>query len=58
LRLSHLAPFLRRLAGMPDYQAYREHMRVRHPGCRVLSEREYFDDFLNARYGSGVSRCC
>lgn len=49
---------LKRLFGMPDYQAYRDHMGARHPGCPILSEREFFEDYLTARYGSGVSRCC
>jgi len=27
-------------------------------GCRVLSEREYYEQYLNTRYGNGGSRCC
>jgi uncharacterized short protein YbdD (DUF466 family) len=48
----------KRVAGMPDYPGYLAHMRERHPECPALSEREYFDAHLQARYGSGVSRCC
>ena len=48
----------KRVAGMPDYPGYLQHMTDRHPGCAVLSEREFFDAQLNARYGNGASRCC
>jgi uncharacterized short protein YbdD (DUF466 family) len=48
----------KRVAGMPDYPGYLAHMRERHPECPVLSEREYFEEHVQVRYGSGVSRCC
>ena len=44
--------------GMPDYPAYCRHLRARHPDQPVLSEREFFDQFLRARYGDGPTRCC
>jgi uncharacterized short protein YbdD (DUF466 family) len=46
------------LFGMPDYQAYCAHLRDRHPDQPVLSEREFFDEFLRARYSDGPTRCC
>jgi len=49
---------LRQVSGMPDYQRYLAHMAERHGGCPVLSEREFFDQYVNARYGNGASRCC
>lgn len=49
---------LKRMVGMPDYAAYLAHMAERHPGCAVWSERKFFDEFVNARYGNGASRCC
>lgn len=49
---------LRRVAGMPDYAAYVEHLRACHPDRPIPTEREYFADYTEARYGSGVSRCC
>jgi uncharacterized short protein YbdD (DUF466 family) len=48
----------RRIAGMPDYEEYRRHLGRAHPGCPILSEREYFDRYLEARYGNGPTRCC
>lgn len=49
---------LRRTAGMPDYAAYLAHRRRCHPGEPVPSERDYFADFVAARYGDSPTRCC
>ena len=48
----------RRIVGMPDYHAYLEVMQRRHPGCAVPSEREFFDQYVTARYSGGPTRCC
>ena len=42
----------------PDYPGYLQHMAERHPDSDVLSERQFFEAHLQARYGSGVTRCC
>ncbi|MDQ3207180.1 MAG: YbdD/YjiX family protein [Gemmatimonadota bacterium] len=49
---------LRRIAGMPDYNAYAEHLRRHHPDIPVLTEREYYTEYLHDRYGDGPTRCC
>lgn len=49
---------LRRVSGMPDYQAFVEHQRTHHPGQPVPSERDYFTAFVTARYSDGPTRCC
>lgn len=49
---------VRRIAGMPDYAAYVEHLRACHPDRPVPSEREYFAEYTETRYGAGASRCC
>jgi uncharacterized short protein YbdD (DUF466 family) len=49
---------IRRIAGMPDYAAHVEHLRRCHPEAPIPSEREYYDDFVRARYGDGPTRCC
>ena len=56
--MSRLLDLLRRLAGMPDYAGYVDHLRRCHPECAVLSEREYFAEYLAARYGDAPTRCC
>ena len=57
-RLGHFLRDLKRICGMPDYPGYLQHMAERHPGSDVLSEREFFEAHVNARYGNGASRCC
>ena len=56
--MSRLLAVIRRLTGMPDYEAYLVHQRTKHPGDPVLSEREFYDRYLEARYGGTGSRCC
>lgn len=57
-RLAAVLRVIRRVAGMPDYQAYLEHLRCRHPGRPVPTEREFYDSYLKTRYGDGPTRCC
>ncbi len=57
-RLANLVRAFKRVAGMPDYTGYLAHMAERHPGSALLSERQYFEEHIQTRYGSGVSRCC
>jgi uncharacterized short protein YbdD (DUF466 family) len=49
---------LRTIIGVPDYDRYLRHMRVRHPGCAVLSKAEFARERLEARYSRPGSRCC
>lgn len=56
--LARLLGALRQVTGMPDYPRYQAHMQARHPGCRVLSEKEFYEEYVNSRYGNGASRCC
>jgi uncharacterized short protein YbdD (DUF466 family) len=49
---------LKQIVGMPDYARYLAHAREHHPGCRLLSEREHYDQFVAQRYGGGATRCC
>ena len=57
-RLSRIRSALKQIVGMPDYARYLEHAHEKHPGCPLLSEREFYDRFIAARYASGGSRCC
>ena len=56
--IAQIGSFLRRIAGMPDYEAYLAHRRRSHPGESVPSEREFYEEFVRNRYGDGQSRCC
>lgn len=53
-----LRQLLRLMIGLPDYQRYLEHRRLRHPDEAVLSEPEFVAQRQQARYGKGASRCC
>jgi uncharacterized short protein YbdD (DUF466 family) len=56
--LRTVARVIRTIAGMPDYRAYVEHHHRCHPGQPPLGEREFFADYLRARYADGPNRCC
>ncbi len=56
--LGRLARMMRGIAGMPDYDAYLEHLRRCHPEHAPLGEREFFAEYLRARYADGPNRCC
>ena len=56
--LERMLRTLRRIAGMPDYAAYVEHIRGRHPGVPVPSEREFYAAYVKQRYEGGPTRCC
>jgi uncharacterized short protein YbdD (DUF466 family) len=58
VELRALVRTLRRVMGMPDYQAHLEHLRRRHPGQPLPTEREFFDEFVRTRYADGPTRCC
>lgn len=49
---------VRRVAGMPDYAAYLEHRRRHHPNDALPTEREYYAEYVAARYGDSPTRCC
>jgi uncharacterized short protein YbdD (DUF466 family) len=55
---TQIAMVLRRIAGMPDYAAHLEHLRRCHPETLIPSERQFYADFVRARYGDGPTRCC
>lgn len=52
------AAVLRRIIGAPDYEAYVAHVRSHHPEREPLSEAEFVQERLRARYEKPGSRCC
>jgi len=56
--LRMIARAIRQVTGMPDYGAYLEHLQRCHPDRAPLGEREFFADYLRARYADGPNRCC
>ncbi len=56
--MARIGFFLRRIAGMPDYDAYLEHLRCHHPDHPVPTECEFYEEFVRNRYEDGPTRCC
>ena len=56
--LSRINGVVRRVIGAPDYSAYVRHMKEHHPECALLTEAEFLDEQLTARYSRPGSRCC
>ena len=51
----------RLMIGIPDYETYLEHRRLKHPGEPVMTYEEFFCERQDARYAVGkgkISRCC
>lgn len=49
----------RLMVGAPSYPAYRAHMAEHHPEAAPMSERAFFRNRQEARYGGkGGGRCC
>ena len=57
-RVARWMAVLRRVCGMPDYEAFLAHLREHHPGAPAPSAREYYAQFVAARYGDSPTRCC
>lgn len=53
-----VSALVRRIIGVPDYVTYREHMAACHPELPVLSEQEFAEDRLVAKYSKPGQRCC
>jgi uncharacterized short protein YbdD (DUF466 family) len=49
---------VRTIIGVPDYDRYRRHMAVCHPDQRLLSESEFAEERLAAKYSRPGQRCC
>jgi uncharacterized short protein YbdD (DUF466 family) len=56
--LERVNAVVRRIIGAPDYSGYVQHMQLHHPECAVLSQAEFLDEQLTARYSTPGSRCC
>ena len=48
----------RRVIGVPDYDAYIAHLRIRHPEKSLPTRAEFFAERQQVRYAGGAGRCC
>lgn len=53
-----LARAARLAVGLPDYEAYVDHLRRAHPDRVAMSREAFAIERMEARYGRGRSRCC
>ena len=51
---------MRLMVGVPDYEAYVNHMKAAHPERPVMPYPEFFRERQEARYGAKgrLNRCC
>jgi uncharacterized short protein YbdD (DUF466 family) len=57
--LARRAPSVwRKVFGVPDYDAYVEHLRVAHPEQPPLGRGEFFAWALERKHGGRGPRCC
>lgn len=55
---ARVVALVRRIIGVPDYETYRRHMAACHPGQALLSEAEFAEERLAAKYSKPGQRCC
>ncbi|GGB69009.1 YbdD/YjiX family protein [Fictibacillus barbaricus] len=46
------------ISNLPDYQAYVRHLKEKHPDLTPPTEKEFFADLLENKYGANAKRCC
>ena len=56
--VERIARIVRRIIGVPDYEAYVAHCRRYHPDQPPLSPREFATESLTRRYETPGNRCC
>lgn len=54
----YLGQAARLMVGMPDYDAYVQHMRVKHPDEPIMTYEVFFRQRQEARYEGGKGSCC
>jgi len=55
---TRLLAVIRRIIGVPDYEAYLAHVAECHPGMQPLTKEEFAKDRLEAKYSRPGQRCC
>jgi uncharacterized short protein YbdD (DUF466 family) len=57
-KLQRVIAVVRRIVGVPDYDAYLSHMQRHHPTCTPLDARTFERERLADKYTRPGSRCC
>jgi len=56
--LARALAIVRRIVVVPDYEGYRKHMAVCHPDQPLLTENEFAEEQMTAKYSRPGQRCC
>ena len=56
--LEQVATVIRRVIGVPDYDAYVQHATRCHPEAAPMSREAFAKDALTRRYNTPGNRCC
>jgi uncharacterized short protein YbdD (DUF466 family) len=56
--LARAAALVRRIIGAPDYAVYLRHATECHPDVAPLTEDEFLEERLEAKYSRPGQRCC
>lgn len=54
----YLGQAAKMMIGVPDYDAYVQHTRLKHPDRTPMTYEEFFRERQDARYASSVGKCC
>ncbi len=54
----YLGQTARLMVGIPDYDTYVQHMRLKHPDKPAMTYEEFFRERQEARYGGATGKCC
>ncbi|WP_018605244.1 YbdD/YjiX family protein [Uliginosibacterium gangwonense] len=54
----YLGQAAKMMVGVPDYDAYVQHTRLKHPDRTPMTYEEFFRERQDARYASSVGKCC
>ena len=56
--VNRIAQTVRVVIGVPDYERYVDHCRVKHPGARPMTRDQFTADLLERKYNRPGTRCC
>lgn len=45
------------ISNLPDYEAYVKHLKEKHPNQTPPTEKEFFVELLENKYGANAKRC-
>lgn len=54
----YLGQVARLMVGLPDYDTYVQHMRMKHPDQPPMSYEAFFRERQEARFGGATGKCC